>query len=304
MALANEAPASITAEGPTSHTPNQPARRLGELSEVQIRYLLRGIDANRIGKDGKGFSHVEAWDIRRHLIRLFGFGGFDTDLIEMALVGEQTVPNGTNRFKYTVVYRAAVKLTVKVDGIELGHWHGVATGDATNQPSLADAHDLALKTADSQALKRAAINMGDQFGLSLYNGGAIAPVVNASLPYMKPLETPKLPEDPPVQPEPGSPNAPEAPKAPAAGASNEEALSASSSNGRLGQLMAKTANCWDNALALAQLRIQGEMHNLGSQRVQGPPPEHIWTTFDELLSSRIDELNTAAKGGMTNGSAA
>ena len=46
-----------------------------------------------------------------------------------------------------------------------------AAGDATN-PTLADAHDQAIKTAESQAFKRCAVNLGDQFGLSLYKNGS------------------------------------------------------------------------------------------------------------------------------------
>jgi Rad52/22 family double-strand break repair protein len=42
-----------------------------------------------------------------------------------------------------------------------------ATGSAVNQPSRADAHDLALKSAASDALKRAAKDLGIQLGLSL-----------------------------------------------------------------------------------------------------------------------------------------
>ncbi|MFG2676952.1 Rad52/Rad22 family DNA repair protein [Streptomyces sp. NPDC048445] len=205
MTAVTEAPASVTAEGPTPHTQNQDdalSQRSARLSPPQVNFLLSGISDSRIGKDGKGFAHVEAWDIRRHLIRVFGFGGFDTDLIEARLVSQIDIPAG-NKTRYTVVYQVSVKLTVKVDGIELGHWHGTAIGDATNQPGLADAHDLALKTADSQALKRAAVNMGDQFGLSLYNGGSASPVVNRSLAYMRPEETPKPVADPPVKPEPG-----------------------------------------------------------------------------------------------------
>ena len=40
-----------------------------------------------------------------------------------------------------------------------------------------DAHDMAIKTAETQALKRAAINLGDQFGLSLYKKGSTGPLV-------------------------------------------------------------------------------------------------------------------------------
>jgi recombination DNA repair RAD52 pathway protein len=174
---------------------------VNRLTNDQVNLLLGGIAGSRIGKDGKGFAHVEAWDIRRHLIRFFGFGGYDTDLLDASLVSETSQmlrKKNRNGEEYgdpyeawTVIYRVSVKLTVKtIDGSELGHWHGTATGDATNQPSRADAHDLALKTADSQAFKRAAVNLGDQFGLSLYNDGNAAPVVLSSLAYMKPPEKP------------------------------------------------------------------------------------------------------------------
>jgi hypothetical protein len=40
---------------------------------------------------------------------------------------------------------------------------------------------MAIKTAESQAFKRCAINLGDQFGLSLYNNGGTGSVVRAVL---------------------------------------------------------------------------------------------------------------------------
>jgi hypothetical protein len=40
---------------------------------------------------------------------------------------------------------------------------------------------MAIKTAESDALKRAAINLGTQFGLSLYNNGSMRDVVVQTL---------------------------------------------------------------------------------------------------------------------------
>lgn len=175
-----------------------------QLTTQQIDFLLQGVHGSRVGKDGKGFAHMEAWDVRRNLIRIFGFGGYDTEQQEMVLVSQiehpAKAPAGKSR--WTVIYRATVVLTVKVGGAVLGRWHGTASGDAANQPSLADAHDLAMKTADSQAFKRAAVNLGDQFGMSLYNGGSLDPVVIRSLAYMGAPVAES--EDSPVQPEPTS----------------------------------------------------------------------------------------------------
>lgn len=166
----------------------------GRLTAPQLRLLHRSVNPERIGKDDKGFSHMEAWDIKRHLLRVFGFGGYNTENRELTVVREIEIPAGS-KSRWTVVYRAQVRLTVKdVHGREIGHWDGEAIGDAQNQPSLGDAHDLALKSAASQALKRAATNLGDQFGLSLYNDGSLAAVVGYSAAH-PPADWQKAPED-------------------------------------------------------------------------------------------------------------
>src|SRR5690606_23537148 len=83
----------------------------------------------------------------------------------------------------TVGYRATMRLAVHApDGTLLATYTEVATGDASNFPIVkrADAHDFAIKTAESQALKRCAINLGDQFGLSLYRKGSTDALVRAT----------------------------------------------------------------------------------------------------------------------------
>jgi recombination DNA repair RAD52 pathway protein len=75
-------------------------------------------------------------------------------------------------------------VTLRVDSPEgwlLATYTEAAAGDATNYPSRAEAHDQAIKTAESQALKRAAVNLGDQFGLSLYRDGSTQAVVGKTL---------------------------------------------------------------------------------------------------------------------------
>jgi hypothetical protein len=151
---------------------------------------------------------MEAWDIRRQLIRIFGFGGYSTETLALDLVAERETKQG-ERSRWTVVYRAQVRLTIyDADGKQIGTWDDGAAGDSVNQPSLGDAHDMAMKTALSQALKRCATNLGDQFGLSLYNNGSPEAVVSWSAAH--PPKTvidgtdslPELNDDKPVQPEP------------------------------------------------------------------------------------------------------
>jgi hypothetical protein len=81
--------------------------------------------------------------------------------------------------RVSVGYRVRYRLTVyafreredgSIERTATGIYTEEASGGATNFPDSkrADAHDFAVKTAESQALKRCAINLGDQFGLSLY----------------------------------------------------------------------------------------------------------------------------------------
>lgn len=177
----------------------------GHLTEQQIGFLLQPISSNRV-RNLRGMSHLEAWDVRRQLIRIFGFEGFTVETLSLELVHERgdqrKKKNSSDTYTaWTIVYRAQVRLTVKdKDGRPIATFEDAAAGDAVNQPSVGDAHDLAMKTALSQALKRCAVNLGDQFGLSLYNDGSRDAVVMRSLAYMG--EPVRESEDAPVRPEP------------------------------------------------------------------------------------------------------
>lgn len=150
-----------------------------KLSNRQHEQLLKGINPQRVGKDGKGFAHLEAYDVRAHLIRIFGFGNWSQELVNLEPIFETSIEKD-GKTRWTVAYRATVQLTI-IDG-NLGDnaiYTEAAVGDSQNNPSRADAHDMAIKTAESQAFKRCAINLGDQFGLSLYNNGSTGGVVRA-----------------------------------------------------------------------------------------------------------------------------
>ena len=72
----------------------------------------------------------------------------------------------------------------------------VGTGEAINQPSRGDAHDLALKSAVSGALKRCAKDLGDQYGLGLYDKGSLEPTVRKVIAYDAPLVLGPAPASP------------------------------------------------------------------------------------------------------------
>jgi len=178
------------------------------LTKPQVDQLLWPIRPERVSKR-EGMSHLEAYDVRAHLNRIFGFARWSGEVLSMDLCFEQvfeqvavtnakgekrwvvsdtgaTGATGEKRWVVSVGYRALYRLTIKSpDGVRLAPYTESAAGDAVNFPinKRGDAHDFAIKTAESQALKRCATNLGDQFGLSLYNGGSVKPLVAKTMYY-------------------------------------------------------------------------------------------------------------------------
>ena len=170
----------------------------GQFDRDQVETLLRGINPTRVLADGKGHAHVSQQDVTAHLIRTFGFGNFDTRILSLDLVFEHNRldNNGRPGPRWDVCYRATVELTVRNRrGETVATYENVSTGTAENQ-KRGDAHDLSSKSAVSLATKRCAINLGDQFGLSLYNKGQIPPLVRRTLVMPEaPEETTEEPAD-------------------------------------------------------------------------------------------------------------
>lgn len=317
MPQGTEAPAGTMAEGPTSHTQNQAPH----LSAYQLRMLHGGIHPNRV-RNLRGLAHLEAWDVRRQLIRIFGFGGFSIETLSLDLVhnhGQEGFRRKNKQGEYygdpftawTVVYRAQVRLTIfDVTGREISHWEDGAAGDAVNQPSVGDAHDMAMKTAFSQALKRCAVNLGDQFGLSLYNDGSRDAVVMFSAAHppqewkQQPAPQPE-PEDPPVKPEPGVESLSEdEPAAEVSGQTAEQPRSAAvPPSEHLAKLLRQVADCWNsnNLLIFNQIGEDGAQHGVLDETFTDK--RGAVTTLRTVLDGRIAEIQ-AAQGGDTERSAA
>lgn len=162
------------------------------LTREQQKVLMASLNRNRVSarlQGGRELSYVEAYDIKATLIRVFGFGGFSAEVIDSAIVHKtKDVPaftggrnNRTRRldadgnpdFNWNVVAQATVRLTIH----QLGAIYTETAVAGQTGPDLGEVADFAIKTAESDALKRAAIYLGTQFGLSLYDNGSFADVV-------------------------------------------------------------------------------------------------------------------------------
>jgi hypothetical protein len=163
----------------------------GRLTAEQYRQLLRPIDPKRILHANRQ-SHVSQQDVTAHLTRIFGFEGWDKEIKELRLLRDvvETVPARTDEQGRTiperqvpgVSYLCMLRLTIRdSQGRVVTIKEDVGTGTSPNLPDYGDAHDFASKNAVSYALKRCAKDLGDQYGLSLYNKGQRDALVRGSL---------------------------------------------------------------------------------------------------------------------------
>ena len=100
-------------------------------------------------------AYIESWHVIREANRIFDYD-WSSETIRMDLVHADL-----NCVTYIAKVRVIVNGIVK-EGIGAGHGRG------KNVPE-GDKHESAVKEAESDARKRALMQFGDQFGLSLYD---------------------------------------------------------------------------------------------------------------------------------------
>jgi len=146
------------------------------INDHQYQQLLKPLNPSRVAKRqqaGRNLSYLEAWDVKAHLIRIFGFGGWSWDVLSADIAFEEKNEKGQWNVGYKVVGRLRIE--------SLCCTYTEAAIGSSSLPQRGEAHDMAIKTAESDALKRAAINLGTQFGLSLYDNGSLKDVVGTTL---------------------------------------------------------------------------------------------------------------------------
>lgn len=134
----------------------------------QIRLLKARLKDRHVRsriENGTTLNYLEGWHVIAEANRIFGFDGWHRETVESTCV--YTKRNGE---RYEAVYVAKVRIRVEADGHTIIR-EGTGTGDADTL-TLGQAHDYALKAAETDATKRALMTFGNQFGLSLYAGNA------------------------------------------------------------------------------------------------------------------------------------
>ena len=137
-------------------------------SDRQIRALQRSVSARHLRTrtvDGKELSYVEGWFAIAEANRIFGFDGWDRETVET-----KCIRAGEARGSYNTLYSARVRVSVRAaDHLVVRDGHGTGEGRGN---TLSEAHDVAIKAAETDATKRALVTFGKAFGLALYSPSA------------------------------------------------------------------------------------------------------------------------------------
>ena len=125
----------------------------------QIEELVKPLAKSVVKRNPKGFDYVEGWHAIAEANRIFGFDGWNRETLDLVQLGEPQQVNGNWR----VAYRCRVRVTVYAG-------ERIITRDGTGYGSgivkdIRDAHEGAVKEAETDAMKRALMTFGNPFGL-------------------------------------------------------------------------------------------------------------------------------------------
>lgn len=118
---------------------------------------------------GRSLSYIEGWHAIAEANRIFGFDAWDRETVELRQLGDPREIDG----KWRIAYMARVRVTVRAwdpgafQGRDIVR-DGCGYGSGIDR-DLGQAHESALKEAETDAMKRALMTFGNPFGLALYD---------------------------------------------------------------------------------------------------------------------------------------
>jgi hypothetical protein len=134
-------------------------------SEGQIRLLAGKLNEKHVrvrDQEGKALSYIEGWHVLAEANRVFGFDAWDRETVWAECIWQDA-----RREPKACAYAVRVQIRVRAgdtlvcrEGSGVGHGRGATLGEA---------HESALKEAETDATKRALATFGNLFGLALYD---------------------------------------------------------------------------------------------------------------------------------------
>ena len=163
----------------------------------QIKALSAPLDRKHVKarvQAGRQLSYIEGWHAIAEANRIFGFDAWDRETIDIRQLGEARAgKNSRGDEQWRVGYMARVRITVRAGGGVIIR-EGCGFGSGIDR-DVDQAHESALKEAETDAMKRALMTFGNPFGLALYDK-AQAAVADAPQPP-KPAARPQHVTDDP-----------------------------------------------------------------------------------------------------------
>lgn len=128
---------------------------------------------------GREVNYIEGWHAIAEANRIFGFDAWDRETVDLKCVSEKACEIGLQKKPgFRVAYTCRVRITVHVGERKIvregcGYGSGI-DGD------VGEAHESAVKEAETDAMKRCLITFGNPFGLALYDKtrAEVAPASN------------------------------------------------------------------------------------------------------------------------------
>src|SRR6476620_2199734 len=135
------------------------------LSDTQVRQLRAKLEGRHVKTrkaNGADLHYVEGWHVIAEANRIFGYDAWDRRTL-----ASRCVWNGVAGTYHEAAYTAKVRVSVRAGDITIVR-EGSGSSEA-KAPTPGQAHELALKGAETDATKRALATFGNPFGLALYD---------------------------------------------------------------------------------------------------------------------------------------
>lgn len=138
-------------------------------TDEQTKALQAPLDPKHVAQRsqaGRSLSYIEGWHAIAEANRIFGFDGWTRETIDIRQLGEPYQTPGKDTVR--VNYMAKVRIIVFDDRGQGISREGCGFGQGIDK-DVGQAHESALKEAETDAMKRALMTFGNPFGLALYD---------------------------------------------------------------------------------------------------------------------------------------
>lgn len=136
---------------------------LDQIKELKAPLQPKNVKARK--QAGQSLSYIEGWHAIEEANRIFGFDSWMRETVDLRQLGDIYQNQNSNN---VINYSCKVRITVLTpEGTSIVR-EGCGFGSGIDK-DVGKAHESAIKEAETDAMKRALMTFGNQFGLALYD---------------------------------------------------------------------------------------------------------------------------------------